>query len=373
MDDMDCGFTYLGLAGFIDPPRSEAVAAVAECHRAGIDVKMITGDHALTALAIAEELGLETADGALTGADLTSMDAAELRARAPEVDVFARAAPEHKLRLIEALQAEVRVVAMTGDGVNDAPALKRADVGVAMGLKGTEAAKDAARVVLADDNFATIVAAVREGRTIYDNIKKVIAWNLPTNGAESLIIIAAIAFGIMLPMTPAQILWINMVTAVALGLTLAFEPSEPGAMHRPPRATDEPLLSGFVIWRIIFVSILFVIGTFGMFFWAESRGRSLEEARTLVVDTVVVMEIFYLFSVRFQRGASVTWSGVLGTPAVLIGVGVVVLLQIAFTYAPPLQALFETRPVGLSDGLAVVGTGVALLAILEIEKLVRRI
>ncbi len=372
MDDMDCGFTYLGLAGFIDPPRPEAVAAVAECHRAGIDVKMITGDHALTALAIAEELGLETADGALTGADLTSMDAAELRARAPEVDVFARAAPEHKLRLIEALQAEGRVVAMTGDGVNDAPALKRADVGVAMGLKGTEAAKDAARVVLADDNFATIVAAVREGRTIYDNIKKVIAWNLPTNGAESLIIIAAIAFGIMLPMTPAQILWINMVTAVALGLTLAFEPPEPAVMQRPPRDPKASLLDTEMIWRVILVSVLVALIVFAVFFHVQARGESLAYARTLVVDLIVVLEVFYLFSVRYLHLTALTWSGVLGTPAVLAGVVATITLQAAFTYAPILQRLFDTRPVSFADGALIVGIGALLLLVLEAEKWLRR-
>ena len=370
--DAESGLTLLGLLGLIDPPREEAVAAVRDCQAAGIRVKMITGDHAATAVAIARQLGIENPHAVATGAELDGLDDAALRRAARDTDVFARTAPEHKLRLVEALQADGAVLAMTGDGVNDAPALKRADIGVAMGRKGTEAAKEAAEMVLADDNFASIVAAVREGRTVYDNLKKVIAWTLPTNGGEALTIIGAILIGLTLPITAVQILWINMVTAVALGLTLAFEPSEPGAMHRPPRATDEPLLSGFVIWRIIFVSILFVIGTFGMFFWAESRGLSLEEARTLVVNTIVVMEIFYLFSVRFQHCPSLTWSGVLGTPAVLIGVGLVILLQLAFTYAPPLQALFDTRPVGLSDGVAVVGAGVILLAVLEFEKLIRR-
>ena len=371
--DAEGGLTLLGLLGLIDPPREEAVTAVRDCQAAGIRVKMITGDHAATAAAIARQIGIVNSDFVATGAELDELDDAALRRTAHDTDVFARTTPEHKLRLVEALQADRAVLAMTGDGVNDAPALKRADVGVAMGRKGTEAAKEAAEMVLADDNFASIVAAVREGRTVYDNVKKVIAWTLPTNGGEALSIIGAILIGLTLPMTAVQILWINMVTALALGLTLAFEPTEPGTMRRPPRAAGEPLLSRFVVWRIVFVSILFVIGTFGMFFWAERRGLSLEEARTLVVNTIVVMEIFYLFSVRFQHGPSLTWSGVLGTPAVLIGVGVVVLLQLAFTYAPPLQALFDTRPVGPSDGLAVVGTGIARLAILEIEKLVRRI
>ena len=370
--DAEGGLTLLGLLGLIDPPREEAVAAVRDCQGAGIRVKMITGDHAATAVAIARQLGMENPGAVITGAELEGLDDEALRRSARDTDVFARTAPEHKLRLVEALQAGGAVLAMTGDGVNDAPALKRADVGVAMGLKGTEAAKEAAEMVLADDNFASIVAAVREGRTVYDNLKKVIAWTLPTNGGEALTVIGAILIGLTLPMTAVQILWINMVTAVALGLTLAFEPTEPGAMRRPPRAAAEPLLSGFLVWRIVFVSVLFVVGAFGMFFWADRRGLSLEEARTLVVNTIVVMEIFYLFSVRFQHGTSLTWSGMLGTPAVLTGVGLVVVLQLAFTYAPPLQAVFDTRPVSLSDGAMVVGTGVVLFAVLEIEKLIRR-
>ena len=287
--------------------------------------------------------------------------------------MFARTSPEHKLRLVEALQADGAVVAMTGDGVNDAPALKRADVGIAMGRKGTEAAKEAAEMVLADDNFASIVAAVREGRTVYDNLKKVIVWTLPTNMGEALTIVAAIMLGLTLPITAVQILWINMVTAVALGLTLAFEPTEPDAMRRPPRAADEPILSGFLVWRVVFVSLLVVAGAFGVFFWAERRGLPLENARTLVVNTIVVMEIFYLFSVRYLRLGSLTWQGVLGTRAVLTGVAGIVLLQLAFTYLPAFQLLFETRSVGITDGAVVLLAGVALFAVLEVEKhLLRR-
>ena len=366
------GLTLLGLAGFVDPPRPEAIEAIADCRRAGIDVKMITGDHALTALAIAEELGLDTSGGALTGAEVAAMDDAELRRVAPEIDVFARAAPEHKLRLVEALQSHEQVVAMTGDGVNDAPALKRADVGIAMGIKGTEAAKDAARVVLADDNFASIVAAVREGRTIYDNIKKVIAWNLPTNGGELLVIISAILFGITLPMTPVQILWINMVTAVALGLTLAFEPAEPGVMDRKPRRMNASLLDAEMLWRVVLVSILLALAVFGVFAWARSGGGSLDYARTLVVNLIVVMEIFYLFSVRYLHLTALTWTGVLGTRAVHIGVGAALLLQLAFTYAPFMQAVFETEPIAFADGAAIVAIGAALLLLLEGEKWMRR-
>ncbi|MGF1623643.1 MAG: cation-transporting P-type ATPase [Alphaproteobacteria bacterium] len=370
--DVEDGLVLLGLVGLIDPPRDEAIAAVADCRSAGIRVKMITGDHAATARAIARQLGLDNCDDVATGQELDAMDPETLQRVAIATDVFARTSPENKLRLVQALRASGAVIAMTGDGVNDAPALKQADVGVAMGRKGTEAAKEAAEMVLADDNFASIAAAVREGRTVYDNIKKVISWTLPTNGGEALCIIGAVLFGLLLPMTPVQILWINMVTAVGLGLTLAFEPTEPNAMRRPPRPASEALLSGFLVWRIVLVSLLFVAGAFGMFTWTLDRGLTLEEARTNVVNTIVVMEIFYLFSVRYLGGTSLSWRGVLGTPAVLIGVGLVVVLQLAFTYLPFMNSLFATRPVALVDGLAVLAAGVALLGVLELEKLLRR-
>ncbi len=366
--DVEGGLTLLGLVGLIDPPRPEAVAAVAECKSAGIRVKMITGDHASTARAIALQLGLAADPVAVTGQELDGLDEAEFRRQAQVSTVFARTSPEHKLRLVEALQKDGSVIAMTGDGVNDAPALKRADVGVAMGGKGTEAAKEASEMVLADDNFASIVAAVREGRTVYDNLTKVITWTLPTNGGEAMTIILAILFGLTLPVTPVQILWVNMITAVALGLTLAFEPAEPGVMQRPARQAGERLLSGRLLWRILFVSALMVVGTFGMFGWAEARNLPIETARTMVVNTLVVMEIFYLFSVRYVHGPSLTWRGVFGTTAVLIGVGIVVLAQFAFTCLPPMQAIFGTRDLSIGDGVAIVGVGVALLLIVETEK-----
>lgn len=360
--------TLLGLVGLIDPPRQEAVAAIAECKAAGISVKMITGDHAATARAIARQLGLGDHPACVTGQDLDAMDDASFHKHAREATVFARTSPEHKLRLVEALQLDGSIIAMTGDGVNDAPALKRADVGVAMGGKGTEAAKEASEMVLADDNFASIVAAVREGRTVYDNLSKVIAWTLPTNGGEAATIILAILFGLTLPITPVQILWVNMITSVALGLTLAFEPTEPGAMRRPVRPAGQPLLSGRLLWRILFVSVLMVAGTFGIFIWATSRGLSVETARTMAVNTLVVLEIFYLFSVRYVHGTSLTWQGLLGTRAVLAGVAAVVGAQLAFTYLPPMQAVFGSRPLSLGDGMAIIAVGVALLAIVEVEK-----
>lgn len=362
------GLTLLGLVGLIDPPRPEAIAAIAECKAAGIRVKMITGDHAATARAIAIQLGLADNPTTVTGQELDALEDAAFRKSAHEATVFARTSPEHKLRLVETLQADGSVIAMTGDGVNDAPALKRADVGVAMGGKGTEAAKEASEMVLADDNFASIVAAVREGRTVYDNLTKVIAWTLPTNGGEAFTIILAILFGLTLPVTPVQILWINMITAVALGLTLAFEPTEPGAMRRPARPADQKILSGRLLWRILFVSALMVAGTFGIYTWATERGLPLESARTMAVNTIVVMEIFYLFSVRYVHGTSLTWQGVLGTRAVLIGVATVIVAQFAFTYLRPMQAIFGSSPISAADGVAIVAVGVVLLMIVEAEK-----
>ncbi len=371
LSDLESGLVLLGLVGLIDPPRREAMDAVRECHAAGIRVKMITGDHAGTARAIARQLGLTNRTDVATGRDLETLDFEALRRLAATTDVFARTSPEDKLRLVEALQADGAVVAMTGDGVNDAPALKRADVGVAMGLKGTEVAKEASEMVLADDNFATIVAAVREGRTVYDNVKKVLAWTLPTNGGEALCIITAVLLGLTLPITAVQILWINLVTSVGLGLTLAFEPTEPNAMSRPPRAPGEPLLSGTLAWRVVLVSLLFVAGAFGIFVWMLERGAEVEHARTAVVNTIVVMEIAYLFSVRYLALPSFTLKGATGTPAVWLGLAAIVALQLAFTYLPALQGWFGSRPLDLVEGAAVIGVGVAMFVLLEVEKAVR--
>lgn len=364
--------TLLGVLGMIDPPRESAKEAVRECRSAGIAVKMITGDHAATAAAIARELALADTIRVTSGHELDGLNDAQLIDVARASTVFARTSPEHKLRLVQALQADRSVIAMTGDGVNDAPALKRSDIGVAMGITGTAAAKEAAGMVLADDNFATIVAAVKEGRTVYENLRKVIAWTLPTNGGQAIVIVAAILLGLSLPVTPVQILWVNLVTAVALGLTLAFEPPEPTLMQRKPRSPDEQLLQPYLLWRVALVSVLFALGCFGMFEWSLRRGDSVELARTIVVNALVIMEIFYLFSVRYTQGTSLSLRGVLGTPAVLLGVAGVTLVQLLFTYTPPMQTLFDSRPVDLAAGLLAIGLGVALLLLLEVEKLLVR-
>ncbi|MDO9637008.1 MAG: HAD-IC family P-type ATPase [Pseudotabrizicola sp.] len=369
--ELEGGLTFLGLVGLIDPPRPEAIAAVAECRAAGIRVKMITGDHAGTAAAIAAQIGLENPGRVLTGADLDKLDDAQLALEVASVDVFARTSPEDKLRLVTALQANGLSVAMTGDGVNDAPALKRADAGIAMGLKGSEAAKEAADLVLADDNFASIAAAVREGRTVYDNLKKVISWTLPTNAGESLVIIVALIAGMALPVTAVQILWVNLITGITLGLALAFEPTEAGTMVRPPRARHAPVLSGALVWYVVFVGFLFVVAIFGMFSYALSRGYPLALAQTIAMNTLVVLEIFNLFFVRNMHGTSLTWAALRGTKVIWGVVIAVTAAQFAVTYVPLFQSVLGTHAVSLTDGLLIVGVGVAFFAIAEIEKQIR--
>ncbi len=329
---------------------------------------MITGDHAGTARAVARQLGLAGTDKILTGRELDELDDDRLETLVPSVEVFARTSPEHKLRLVKALQANGEVVAMTGDGVNDAPALKRADVGVAMGIKGTEAAKEAAEMVLADDNFASIAHAVEEGRTVYDNIKKAVTFALPTNGGEAFTIIAAIALGRVLPITPVQILWVNTITAVTLGLALAFEPAEADMMERPPRRPGEPILSRFLVWRIVFVSAILVAGIFGLFLWEREHGAGIELARTVAVNTLVMFEVFYLLNTRHLYAPVLNREGLLGSRPVLIAIGLAIAFQLLFTYAPPMQHLFETRPVDLGSWARIVATASMVLFLVEIEK-----
>lgn len=368
---LEGGLTFLGLVGLIDPPRPEAIAAVAECREAGIRVKMITGDHAGTAAAIARQIGLENPDRVLTGQDLDKLDEAQLALEVVGINVFARTSPEHKLRLVTALQSHGLSVAMTGDGVNDAPALKRADAGIAMGLKGSEAAKEAADLVLADDNFASIAAAVREGRTVWDNLKKVISWTLPTNAGESLVIVLALLLGLALPVTAVQILWINLITAITLGLALAFEPTEAGTMARPPRPRHAPILSGDLVWHVILVATLFLAAVFGVFTYAIDKGHSLALAQTMAMNTLVVLEIFHLFFIRNIHSTSLTWAAARGTKVVWTVVLSVTAAQFAVTYLPPLQTVLGTASVPLFDGLLIVGIGAAFFALIEIEKQIR--
>ena len=366
--EVESGLTLLGLLGISDPPRAEAIDAVHQVHAAGIRVKMITGDHGATAQAIAAQIGIGTNGQVLTGAELETLDDAALQARVLDIDVYARASPEHKLRLVKALQDRGQVVAMTGDGVNDAPALKRADVGVAMGLKGTEAAKEAAAMVLADDNFASIAHAVEEGRTVYDNLRKALLFTLPTNGAEALVIVAAILFGVALPLTPVQVLWVNMVTAVTLSLALAFEPAEAGVMQRAPRDPAEPLINAFMLWRIIFTSVVLVIAPLSLFLWQSSQGVDEALARTVAVNALVVGEIFYLFNSRYIYDSILSRTGLFGSRPVLITIGILLLLQLAFTYFPPLRYLMGTAPMPARDWVIVTLAGLAVLLLVELEK-----
>jgi magnesium-transporting ATPase (P-type) len=366
--DVQGGLTLLGLYGIIDPPRSEAIDAIQMCRDAGIKVKMITGDHAVTARAIGVQMGIGDGVSAVTGKELDNMDDHHLRFTVQKVDVFARVSPEHKLRLVQALQANGEVAAMTGDGVNDAPALKRADVGVAMGIKGTEVAKEASEMVLMDDNFESIAYAVVEGRTVYDNIKKSITFILPTNGGEAGIIIAAILSGRMLPLTPVQILWVNMITAVTLALSLAFEPPEANIMKRRPRNPKEPLLSNFLIWRILFVSSILVVGTFGLFLWNRLHNVPIEYARTVAVNTLVMFEIFYLLNTRFLKTPVLTKGGFSGNKFIYIAIGAVLSAQILFTYVPFMQILFGTRSITFLEWLPIVMVALSVFVLVEIEK-----
>ena len=370
--DVEQGMGLLGLLGLADPPREEVVQAIGECRGAGIQVKMITGDHRDTAQAIGAQVGLRSAR-AMTGQDLDAVPDDDLTSVALATDVFARTAPEHKLRLVQALQAGGQVVAMTGDGVNDAPALKRADVGVAMGRNGTEAAREAAEVVLADDNFASIARAVREGRTVYDNLRKAITFILPTNGGEALVIIAAIALGRMLPITPLQILWINMITAVTLALALAFEPTESEVMRRPPRPPSEPLITPFLLWRIVFVAVVLLAGTFGLFVWERSAGTDVETARTIAVNTLVLFEAFYLLSARRLYAPALDREALAGAGPAVGAIGLVLLFQLLLTYAPPLQGLFDTRAMSAGEWLRAALVATSVLVLVEAEKwLLRR-
>jgi len=360
--------TFLGLQGMIDPPRAEAVAAVKASQDAGIEVKMITGDHPVTAAAIARQIGMAHAESIKTGRELAQLSDTDLIATVEHTAVFARVTPEQKLRLVEALQARGQVVAMTGDGVNDAPALKQADIGVAMGINGTDVAKEAADMVLTDDNFATIEAAVEEGRGIFDNLTKIITWTLPTNLGEGLVILAALLLGEVLPILPVQILWINMTTVAVLGLTLALEPKEPGIMQRSPRAPDAPILTGALIRRVVLVGALILIGGFGLFEWEQRlSGLGVDVARTVAVNVVVFVELFYLFNSRSLERSPLEL-GLFSNRWVWLGIAVTIVLQMLFTYAPFMHTIFETAPLSLAAWGRIIAFGALSYVVVELEK-----
>lgn len=370
--DVATGLTWLGLQGMMDPPRAEAIAAVRKCQTAGITVKMITGDHALTAKAVAQQIGLNHELRVLGGADLKDMSDSELTNAVERTDIFARVAPEQKLRLVKALQARGHVVAMTGDGVNDAPALQQADIGVAMGLAGTDVAKGAADMLLTDDNFASIEAAVEEGRNVFDNLTKFIIWTLPTNFGQGLIVLAAVFAGVALPILPVQLLWVNMTTVLLLGLMLVFEPREPDLMRRPPRGPKTPIMTGPLILRIGVVSALMLAGAFGLFVWEQSvHSESIAEARTIAVNVVVLVLVFYLLNCR-SLTRSMFALGVFSNPWIIVGVTAMIAAQLFFTYAPIMNRLFHTAPISGQAWLHILAVALAAYAVVGVEKWLRR-
>ena len=370
--DLPRNLVLLGLIGLLDPPRKEAIEAVKECHGGGIRVTMITGDHKITAAAIAKMLDIGDGKMAISGAEIEEMNDGALQEKVRNVDVFARASPEHKLRLVKAIQANKQIVAMTGDGVNDAPALKKADIGVAMGIKGTEVTKEAAGMVLADDNFASITAAVKEGRTVYNNIEKAILFMLPTNVAQALVIAVAIFFGFTMPITAPQVLWVNMVTSVALGLVISFEPHEADVMLRPPRAVDRPIVTAFGLWRLMFVGLALLAYTLLAFFWMKSQGASDALARTVAVNAITIGQVFYLLNSRYLLDSSFSLTAHMGNKYLPLGIGGVAILQLLFTYARPFQAMFGNEAIPLRVWPWLFAGGLLFFAIVEAEKLIVR-
>lgn len=369
--DIEQGLTMLGLAGIIDPPREEAIIAVQECFKAGIMVKMITGDHKETAMAIGSQMGIGDGKKAIEGRELDQMTDDELAIAAEEYDIFARTSPENKLHLVQALQQQGHVCAMTGDGVNDAPALKRADIGVAMGIKGTEVAKDASQMILTDDNFNTIVNAVKEGRRVYDNLKKTILFILPTNGAEAFLIFASILFGTMMPLTPVQILWVNMVTSVTISLAIAFEKLEVGTMQRPPREPKTKLLSGYYMFRIGFVSLLIGGGILWMNSGLTNLGYNQAVINTMTLQVLVIAQLFYLFNCRSERNFALN-RDFFSNKAAFVVAAILILVQTAVTYLPFMNTILGTTPIAIEYWILPIIMGVVVFIVVEIEKWVTR-
>ncbi len=372
-EDVAAGMAFLGLQGMMDPPRPEATAAVAKCRSAGIRVKMITGDHALTAAAIARQMGLGGDDlVAVTGRDLEKHSDEELVEVAQRASVFARVAPEQKLRLVKALQSRGEVVAMTGDGVNDAPALKQANIGVAMGITGTDVAKGASDMVLTDDNFASIEAAVEEGRNVFDNLTKFIVWTLPTNLGEGLIILTAILAGVVLPILPVQLLYINMSTALLLGLLLVFEPKERDLMDRPPRDPKQPLLTNTLLLRMGLVSVLMLAGAFGLFVWERSaRQATDEQARTIAMNVIVMIETLYVLNCR-SLTRSMFSVGLFSNRLLLGGIAAMIAAQMAMTYLPLANRLFHTAPISAGAWARIMAVALFVYMVVAAEKALRR-
>jgi cation-transporting P-type ATPase F len=363
------------LQGMMDPPRAEAIASVRECQRAGIAVKMITGDHLATARAIAGQVGLKGREEngqlvALSGGELEKISDEQLPEIAEQTAVFARVAPEQKLRLVKALQARGHIVAMTGDGVNDAPALKQADIGVAMGISGTDVAKEAAAMILTDDNFASIEAAVEEGRGVFDNLTKFIAWIIPTNLGEALMLLTGIVFGLPLPLMPLQLLWINL-TDTLLGLSLAFEPKESDVMSRPPRNPKQPLLTRPLMLRTALVAFIMVAGGLGLFLW-ELRvdPAGLAVARTVAVNTIVVVQMVYLFNCRSLHH-SVFTLGLFTNRWAVVGALAMLGAQLLFTYVPVMNRLFHSAPISGTAWLRIAAVAGVAFAAVELEKWIR--
>lgn len=368
------GLTLLGLVGIADPPRAEAIEAIARCRRAGIRVTMITGDHSSTAAAIGAELGIagDREPRVVTGEELEDMSDGDLTVVAPEVDVFARTSPQHKIRIVRALQARHHVVAMTGDGVNDAPALARADIGIAMGITGTEATKEAADIVLADDDFATIERAVAEGRRIFDNIQKSLMFILPTTFAQALIVLTAVVVGFVPPLQPTQVLWVNLVTAITLSLALAYEPAEGGLMSRPPRPATGSVIDGILVARVCVATLLIAAASIGVFFAEQASGASFAAAQTSAVTVLVLGQVAYLFNSRFLRTSSLSLRALRGNPVVWLSIAVLLILQLAFTYLPFMQEWFHTAPLGRREWGIALALALGVFVAVEAEKWLAR-
>lgn len=376
---------FLGIAGMTDPPRIEAIEAIKVCQRAGIVVKMVTGDHAATARAIGQDIGLlesgESRTEVVTGHQIETATEAELINLARSANVFARVAPEHKLRLVKALQAGGQVVAMTGDGVNDAPALKRAEIGIAMGINGTAVAKEAADMVLADDNFASISAAVEEGRRVYDNLAKSLAFVLPTSLGQAMVILVAVLFfpvtdgHLLMPVEPVQILWVNLVVAIALALPLAFEAQEPGLMERPPRPSNEPLLNPFLVFRTFLVGALMTAGAAGLFLHEYDADLmagvpadlARAQAQTVAVTTIILFQILYLLNCR-SLTQTIWRIGLFSNRWIYIGILVTLGLQLAFVYLEPFNRLFQTEPLDAIDWVRSGAVALAGFLVISLEK-----